>query len=63
MVTLPVTGIEIVDRELRRRKPRSAEAAEMMAARLLAAWRILRPVSDDNATTTNGRSQQNYRRR
>jgi len=45
MTAPPITSIEPVDRELKRREPfPSAEAAETMAARLLAVWRMLQRV-------------------
>jgi hypothetical protein len=43
----PITGIEAVDRELRRHKFSSPEAAEAMAMYLLGVWRVLAPCSDD----------------
>ena len=68
MTQLPVTGIELVDRELKRRGPfPSAEAAEAMAARLLAVWRALQPSSSgldvDETVAPLGRSQHQAHRR
>jgi hypothetical protein len=46
-----LTGIEAVDRELERLAARepfaSAEMAEAMAAKLVAAWRALQPWTDE----------------
>jgi hypothetical protein len=61
MIRLPTTGIEIIDRELKRRGPfPNAEAAEAMAARLLAVWRVLQPGSggiNADDTVAFGRSR------
>jgi hypothetical protein len=48
MVTIPVTGIEPVDRVLKQRAPfDSAENAEELAAKLLQRWRALQPNAKD----------------
>jgi hypothetical protein len=48
MVAARLTGIEAVDRELKRRKFSSAEDAEMTANQLLAVYRML--TSSSHAT-------------
>src|SRR5262245_53283806 len=67
MTTLPVTGIEIVDRELERlaaREPfNSVEAAETKAAQLLAIWRALQPCSDGLDVNEHSRSRHQAHRR
>jgi hypothetical protein len=61
MTAPPTTGIELVDRELERHEPfSSAEAAETMAAQLLAVWRVLRP---DGVDDTVAPQQQDRQRR
>jgi hypothetical protein len=47
MTAAPITGIEPVDRELRRRKFTDAETAEATANKLLAIWRALQVGSND----------------
>jgi len=55
---IPITGVELVDRELKRHEPfPSVEAAEAMAARLLAVWRALQPSSGVDDTVTLGQTQ------
>jgi len=52
MAALPTTGVKLVDLELQRHGPFSnPEAAEILAARLLNVWRVLRP---DSARSTEG---------
>jgi hypothetical protein len=53
MVAAPVTGVEAVDRELKRRSPfPDAETAEVVANQLLAVWRALQPSSSAIYATT-----------
>jgi hypothetical protein len=48
MSTVPITGVEAVDRELERRAPfDSRDEAEAMAAQLLRLWRMLQPKSGE----------------
>jgi len=59
MTTLPTTGVELIDRELKRRGPfPNAEAAETAAARLLAIWHVLAPYSD----VDDGKTRQTHQR-
>jgi hypothetical protein len=62
MTTLPVTGIELIDRELEQHEFANADEAEVMAAKLLAAWRVLHSsgLNGDDAAPS-GRSQRQRR--
>jgi len=52
-----LTGIELVDRELKRHEPfPSADEAKILAAKLLSVWRALHPSSNDIIAPL-GRSQ------
>jgi hypothetical protein len=56
MVATPITGVEAVDRELRRRKFTDAETAEAVANQLLAVWKAMQPGSN-NAYLMLGRQR------
>jgi hypothetical protein len=46
MIATPVTGVEMVDAELKRHAPfDSLEDAESLAAKLVAVWRLMQPGS------------------
>jgi hypothetical protein len=58
------TGIELVDRELERHGPFSnPEAAEIMTAKLLSIWHMLRPDSVDDKVAPAGQSRHRAHRR
>jgi hypothetical protein len=63
MVAARPTGIEAVDRELKRRKFPDAETAEMVANQLLAVWRALTSGSarDTYVIRTRRRKQSDQR--
>jgi hypothetical protein len=58
------TGIELVDRELKRHEPfPNDEAATAMVARLLFAWRVLQPGMVDDTVAPSSRSQRHRRQK
>jgi hypothetical protein len=50
MATAPITGIELIDRELERHAPfNSSDEAEALAAKLVAVWRLMQPGSEHSS--------------
>jgi hypothetical protein len=65
MTALPITGIELVDRELKRHELfDSIEAAEILAARLLGVWFTLHSngLNGDNAAPPSQAQRRAQRR-
>ena len=63
MSTVLVTGIEAVDRELKRRAPfDSSDEAEAMAIRLMAMWRALQPGAVGNTIVLRSRQREQRRK-